>query len=270
MLAGIDFQMPFSSNREMILLGTGTSHGVPVIGCHCEVCESKNPRNNRTRTGVAVNTEHGAFLIDTPPELRTQLIRERIDLIQAVIYTHGHADHLFGLDDLRLFGYRIKRAVPLYCEEIVERQILASFPYVFAKAEPDQHFGAVPMLELNRIGLDPFDVLGQTVQPIRLIHGRLPVLGFRIGDVAFCTDVSLIPEESWPLLEGLDVLIVDALRDEPHATHFGIPQALAAVERVRPKKTYLTHVSHHLDYEATNARLPPGVELSYDGLRIPY
>jgi phosphoribosyl 1,2-cyclic phosphate phosphodiesterase len=262
--------MPFQSDREMILLGTGTSHGVPVIGCHCHVCESTNPRNNRTRTGVAVRTPQGTFLIDTSPELRMQLLREKIDLIEAVLYTHGHADHLFGLDDLRLFGYRLERPVAIYCEENVETQIRTSFSYAFAPPSPELHHGAIPLLEFHRIGLEPFEVLGQKIQPIRLIHGRLPVLGFRIGNVAFCTDVSFIPDESWPLLQGLDVLVIDALRDEPHATHFGIPQALATVERVKPKKTYLTHVSHYLDYESTNARLPAGVELSYDSLRIPY
>lgn len=262
--------MPFQTDRELILLGTGTSHGVPVIGCHCEVCESTDPRNKRTRTGVAVNTPQGPFLIDTSPELRMQLLREKIDLIHAVIYTHGHADHLFGLDDLRLFGYRLDRAIPLFCEESVEQQIRGAFPYAFAAPAADLHRGAIPLLEFRRIGLEPFEVMGERIQPIRLIHGRLPVLGFRIRDVAFCTDVSFIPDESWPLLEGLDVLVIDALREEPHATHFGIPQALAAVERVKPKRTYLTHVSHYLDYETTNARLPAGVELSYDSLRIPY
>lgn len=259
-----------TSNRELILLGTGTSHGVPVIGCHCPVCESTDPHNNRTRTGVAVRSPGGIFLIDTSPELRIQLLREKIELAEAVIYTHSHADHLFGLDDLRLFGYRLDRAIPLYCEEIVEKQIRAAFSYAFDTNLSDLHHGAVPLLELHRIGLEPFEVLGQHVQPIRLMHGRLPVLGFRFADVAFCTDVSLIPDESWPLLEGLDTLVIDALRDEPHATHFGIPQALEAVERLKPKRTYLTHVSHHLDYQSTNARLPAGVELSYDGLRIPY
>lgn len=262
--------MPFSSDRELILLGTGTSHGVPVIGCDCEVCQSEDPKNKRTRTGVAINTEHGPFLIDTSPELRIQLLRERIDLVHAVIYTHSHADHLFGLDDLRLFGYRLEKAIPLYCESNVEQQIRAAFSYAFTEPSPELHHGAIPMLELRHIDLKPFEVMGQTIQPIRLMHGRLPVLGFRIANVAFCTDVSYIPDESWPLLENLDVLIIDALREQPHATHFGIPQALETVERVRPKKTYLTHVSHHLDYHATNSRLPKGVELSYDGLRIPY
>jgi phosphoribosyl 1,2-cyclic phosphate phosphodiesterase len=259
-----------TSRRELILLGTGTSHGVPIIGCHCAVCTSTDPRNNRMRTGVAVQTGTGTFLIDTPPEMRIQLIRERIDVAHAVVYTHSHADHLFGLDDLRLFGYRLKQAIPLYCEEIVENQIRAAYSYAFAPFDPELHYGAIPQLELRRIGLNPFELLGVQVTPIRLIHGKLPVLGFRVGNVAFCTDVSFIPDESWPLLEGLDVLVIDALRDEPHATHFGIPQALAAIERVKPRRSYLTHVSHNLEYSETNARLPKGVELSYDGLRIPF
>jgi len=217
-----------------------------------------------------VQTPQGTFLVDTSPELRIQLLRERIDLVHAVIYTHSHADHLFGLDDLRLFGYRLKQAIPLYCEPLVETQIRAAYSYAFAPPDPDSHYGAVPQLRLERIGLNPFELLGVCVQPIRLIHGKLPVLGYRFGNVAFCTDVSFIPDESWPLLEGLDVFIVDALRDEPHATHFGIPQALAAIERVRPRRAYLTHVSHYLDYDQTNARLPEGVELAYDGLRIPF
>lgn len=256
-----------SSPRELILLGTGTSHGVPIIGCHCAVCTSPNPRNQRLRSGVAVRGREGTFLIDTSPELRIQLLREKIELVQAVVYTHSHADHLFGLDDLRLFGWRLGHPVPLYCEENVERQIRASFSYAFQSAE-HLHAGAIPMLELRRIGLEPILLLGETVQPIRLMHGRLPVLGYRIGNVAFCTDVSFVPEESYPLLEGLDVLILDALRELPHETHFGIPQALAVVDRVKPKRAYFTHVSHHLEYEATNATLPPGVELAYDGLRI--
>lgn len=254
---------------EMILLGTGTSHGVPVIGCRCPVCRSDNPRNQRTRTGVAVHVADGTFLIDTPPELRIQLLRERIDLVHAALYTHSHADHLFGLDDLRLFGYYLKRPIPLYCEEIVEQQIRAAYSYAFAPPDPAVHVGALPMLEIHRIGLEPVSLLGVTVQPIRLWHGKLGVLGYRIGDVAFCTDVSRIPEESFPHLEGLETLVIDALRDVPHATHFGIPQALEVVERVRPQRTFLTHVSHHLEYVATNARLPPNVQLAYDGLRIP-
>src|SRR5262249_36963373 len=149
------------------------------------------------------------FLIDTPPELRLQLVRENIDVAHAVVYTHGHADHLFGLDDLRIFSYYLKRAIPLYCEAETERRIRMSFDYAF-DTPLYAHFGATPQLELHAIGEEPFPLLGLTVRPIRLLHGKLPVLGFRINDVAFCTDVSGIPESSWPKLEGLDVLVLDA------------------------------------------------------------
>jgi phosphoribosyl 1,2-cyclic phosphate phosphodiesterase len=256
--------------REIILLGTATSVGVPVIGCSCDVCTSTNPRNHRTRTGVLVRAPEGDFLIDTPPELRLQLVREKVPTVHAVVYTHSHADHIFGLDDLRICGYRNNKPVVLCCEHTVEQQIRASFGYAFANEVLNAHHFAIPNLEFRPIGLEPFELLGVTVQPIRLMHGKLPLLGFRIGNVAFCTDVSFIPEESWPLLDGLDVLVIDALREQPHPTHFSVGQALEVIERAKPRQAYFTHVSHSLEYEATNARLPKGVELSYDGLRIPY
>lgn len=241
-----------------------------MIGCECEVCTSTNPRNHRTRTGVAVFAPEGTFVIDTPPELRLQLVREKIPVVHAAVYTHSHADHIFGLDDLRICGFRLDRSIPLYCEEPVEAQLRSAFHYAFSDNAINPHHFAVPRLHFERISTRPFDVLGLKVAPIRLMHGNLPVLGFRMNDVAFCTDVSCIPEESWPLLEGLDVLVIDALRDRPHPTHFNIEQALETVERVKPRRTYLTHISHSLEYEETNARLPANVELAYDGLRIAY
>ncbi|MEX0716951.1 MAG: MBL fold metallo-hydrolase [Planctomycetaceae bacterium] len=254
---------------SLTLLGTGTSVGIPVVGCRCPICTSDDPRNHRTRTGVLVSAPGGDFLIDTPPELRLQLLRENVELIHAVVYTHSHADHIYGLDDLRIFGFRLGRSIPLFCEEAVETMLRKAFSYAFEPLDPEAHHFAVPKLHFERIGLEPFELLGLTIRPLRLEHGKLPVLGFRIDDVAFCTDCSGIPEESWPLLEGLDTLVIDALRDDPHPTHFSLGQALEVVERVRPRRTYFTHVSHQLDYAATNARLPDGVELSYDGLRIP-
>lgn len=261
--------MSESSRGELVLLGTGTSVGVPMIGCDCSVCTSSNPKNHRTRTGVAIRTARGTFLIDTPPELRLQLVRERIGMIEAAIFTHAHADHLFGLDDLRICGWKLSQSIPLFCEEMVEQQIRRAFNYAFEIPSQELHPGAVPKLEFVRLSLEPFTVLGQRVVPIRLLHGRLPVLGFRFNDVAFCTDVSAVPEESWPLLEGLDTLILDALQEQAHPTHFSIQQALEVVERVKPRRAFFTHLSHRLDYDATNARLPAGVELAYDGLRIP-
>jgi phosphoribosyl 1,2-cyclic phosphate phosphodiesterase len=253
----------------MTLLGTGTSTGVPIIGCRCEVCMSDDPRNKRTRTGVLIEAPQGNFVIDTSPELRIQLIREEVEMVHAAVFTHSHADHIYGLDDLRIFGHRLDAAIPLYCEETVEAMLRQSFSYAFDSSAAQAHPFAIPKLRFERIVLEPFELLGLHVRPIRLLHGKAPVLGFRINDVAFCTDVSHIPDESWSLLEGLDVLVLDALRDKPHPTHFGIEQALEVVERVNPKQTYFTHIAHQLDHEMTNARLPTSVELAYDGLSFP-
>jgi len=254
---------------EMVLLGTGTSVGVPAIGCGCPVCLSEDPRNKRLRCAAVLGLPEGNLLIDTPPDLRTQLLRERIGVVHAVAYTHEHADHIFGLDDLRLMPFYLGHAVPLYCEEIVERRILRSFDYAFTDIR-QTHTGAVPQLELRHITTAPFETLGARVQPIRLKHGpRFEVLGFRVGSVAYCTDTNEIPAESWPLLEGLDVLVLDALRDRPHVTHFSLDEALDVVRRVRPRRAIFTHICHELEHEATNARLPAGVELGYDGMRFP-
>lgn len=258
------------SLNTLTLLGTGTSMGVPVIGCDCDVCRSTNPRNQRLRTGVLVEAPEGNFLIDTPPELRIQMIRERVHRIDAVIYTHAHADHILGLDDLRIFGYKRQAPVPLYCKAPVEDALHSVFGYAFVPPEERKHLHSVPRLEFRRIGIDPFSLLGLSVRPFRITHGGTPVLAFRLGDVAFCTDCKFIPEESWPLLADLDVLILDCLWDDPHPTHFNVAEALAVVDRVKPRRTYFTHVSHKLEYEATNARLPDGVELAYDGLKIPF
>ncbi len=252
----------------MTLLGTGTSMGVPMIGCRCPVCISPNPKNHRTRTGVYVTAPEGPLLIDTSPELRLQLIREGIDMVQAVVYTHAHADHILGLDDLRIFGYKLKQPIPLYCEPLVEQHLRQTFAYAFVPVEERNLLHSTPDLIFRTIGEEPFEVLGLPITPLRLIHGKLPVLGYRIHDVAFCTDVSFIPESTWPLLQGLKVLILDALWDDPHPTHFSVSQALEVIEKLQPERAYLTHCSHRLDYEKTNARLPRGVELAYDGLQI--
>jgi phosphoribosyl 1,2-cyclic phosphate phosphodiesterase len=253
----------------MTLLGTGTSMGVPMIGCTCPVCTSAHPRNQRTRTGVHVAAPDGGLLIDTSPEMRLQLIREGISRVDAVLYTHAHADHILGLDDLRIFGYKRNAPVPLFCEPRVEATLRQTFAYAFLDESERDGWHSYPNLEFRTIDLAPFDLLGLSVQPLRLMHGRLPVLGYRLRDVAFCTDCSEIPPESRELLANLDVLVLDALWREPHPTHFNLEQALAVIAELRPRQAYLTHVSHRLDYERTNAELPVGVELSYDGLKIP-
>jgi phosphoribosyl 1,2-cyclic phosphate phosphodiesterase len=253
---------------RLVFLGTGTSVGVPAIGCDCPVCTSSDPKNNRTRCGLAIGLPEGNLLIDTPPDLRQQLLREKIGVIHAVAYTHEHADHIFGLDDLRLMQFYLGGPVPLYCEPPVEARIRKSFDYAFQS--PDQfHSGAIPQLTIEPINLDPFRILGATLLPVRLQHGPwTPVLGFRIGNVAYCTDVNAIPEASMQRLEGLDVLILDCLRREPHATHFSLDEALAVWRELRPRRMLLTHLSHHFDHEATNSELPAGVELAFDGMEL--
>ena len=259
-----------SRRQELVLLGTGTSTGVPMIGCDCDVCQSPNPRNKRMRTGVAVYAPDGTFLIDTSPDIRMQLLREQIGVAHAVIFTHGHVDHLFGLDETRLFPHRLGYPLPIYLEESTENTMRGAFGYAFKERPPEAKGWSIPQFDVHRIDEEPFELLGQNIQPVRLLHGRMPVLGFRLNDVAFCTDVSTIPEESWARLEGLDVLILDALREKPHPTHFSIDQALEVVDQLKPKQTWLTHISHSLEHEATNARLPANVQLAYDGLRIPF
>ncbi len=251
------------------MLGTGTSVGVPMIGCGCQVCIGGDPKNQRTRCSVIFGLPGGNLLVDTAPDLRHQLLREKIGHVDAVVFTHEHADHLHGLDDLRLFPFKLGHAVPLYCEEKVRRRIEKAFDYAFTDLEPT-HPGAAPKLEPILISDEPFEALGAKITPVRLLHGpRFTVLGFRIGNVAYCTDVSSVPDESLEKLRNLDVLVIGALRFAPHPTHQSIPEALQIVEHLAPKRTYFTHTSHELDYHETNAILPPGVELAYDGLRIP-
>ncbi|HEX7376936.1 MAG TPA: MBL fold metallo-hydrolase [Pirellulales bacterium] len=254
---------------QLVFLGTGTSVGVPMVGCGCATCQSGDTHNQRLRCGLAIGLPQGNLLIDTTTDLRTQLLRERLGLVHAVLYTHEHADHLFGLDDLRLFPYYLGHKLPLYCEDRVERRIRKSFDYAFETDLDAVHPGAVPELSLLRITTAPFDLLGARVTPIRLRHGRSDVLGFRFGKVAYCTDTNGIPDESWPLLEGLDVLILDALRPRPHATHFSLDEAIAVARRVGAKRTLFTHLSHELEHAATSAALPGGMELAYDGLQVP-
>lgn len=254
---------------QLVFLGTGTSHGVPVIGCRCAVCASGDPKNRRTRCSVALGLPGGVLVIDTPPDLREQFLRERIDSAQAILYTHAHADHLFGLDDVRIFCERMHGELPIFCDERVERRIRESFAYAFDPAIHNGPGGGVPRLAFERIEGRPFPVLGATVTPVPLWHGPSRVLGYRIGRVAYCTDANRIPEESVGLLADLDVLILDCLRYRPHGTHFNVEQALEVVARLRPRRTLFTHICHEMDHGTVSAGLPPGVELAYDGLVVP-
>ena len=253
----------------MVLLGTGTSVGVPSIGCGCDVCLSDNPKNHRTRCAAVLGLSEGHLLIDTPPDLRQQLLREGIGVVESLIFTHEHADHLFGLDDARLFPFYLGHPLPVYCESQVISRIHQNFDYAFSKAAPT-HVGAAPQLDLREITLAPLRILGAEVTPIRLMHGpRFKVLGFRVGNVAYCTDTNEIPPESLERLQGLDVLVLDALRPKPHPTHFSLDEAVEVAQRLGARRTIFTHISHWLEHEATNAQLPDNMELGFDGMRIP-
>jgi phosphoribosyl 1,2-cyclic phosphate phosphodiesterase len=256
-------------SATVVFLGTGTSVGVPAIGCPCEVCQSDDPRNNRTRCAIAVLLPSGTLLVDTPPELRMQLLREKIPLVHTVLFTHEHVDHLYGLDDLRLFPFRLQRPVPLYCTEIVEQRIRHAFDYAFETTEPT-HPGARPQLELCRIDPDQtFSVLGTSVTPIPLKHGpHFNVLGFRLGNFAYCTDTNFISDESIERLKGIETFVVGALRYEPHPTHFNIEEAIEVAKKVGARQTLFTHCGHDLDYSVVCDALPDGIDLAYDGLRL--
>jgi len=258
---------PRDLTGRLVFLGTGTSVGVPVVGCGCPTCTSGDPRDQRTRTSAVVGLPGGTLLIDTTPDLRGQLLRERIGRIDAVLYTHDHVDHVYGLDDVRPLCFASGRPVPLYCEERVERRIRSAFDYAFTPAPAAG--GGVPSIVFERIGTAPFELLGSRIVPLRLEHGTFAVLGFRIGAVAYCTDTNHIPAATLPLLEDLDTLILDCLRPTRHPTHFSLDEALAMVARIRPRRTLFVHMAHDIRHAALSERLPPGVALAYDGLEIP-
>lgn len=257
-------------SRELVFLGTGTSCGVPLIGCACQVCASSDPKNKRLRSSVLIRSPAGHLLIDTSPDLRTQLLRENFGIVHAVLFTHNHADHVFGLDDVRIFAHYLKRDLPVYCEPSVESFIRNAFSYAFDPVVQNYPAGGVPRIEFRRIDRPACRILDHDVVPIPLQHGRYSVLGFRFGNLAYCTDVNAVPESSWPLLEGVEILILDALRHDRHPTHFSLDEALETVARIAPRRAYFTHISCRMDPEKARRQMPPHVELAWDGLRLPF
>ncbi len=252
----------------MTVLGSGTSMGVPTIGCHCAVCTSNDPRDNRMRTSVLLSRNGQNVLIDTTPDFRTQALRVGINQIEAVLLTHGHADHVMGFDDLRPLSVRRSQPMPVYGNKQAFEIVRRAFSYAF---DGKPKLSTVPSVILKEID-GPFELLGVKITPIPLVHGEMTVLGFRFGRAAYLTDFNSVPESSFALLQGLDDVIIDALRDTPHPMHQTVEQALALVEKIKPQRAWFTHIAHDLGHAATNERLRKqghaNVQLAYDGLKL--
>ena len=240
--------------------------GVPTIGCDCAVCRSPDPRDRRTRPSVLVQYTGHAILIDTTPDFREQAIRENIRRLDAVLYTHGHADHILGLDDLRPLTFWSERNIPLYAFDDTAEVIRRMFRYIF---DGDYKYGGLARVELHPIR-GPVELFGASFAPVKVLHGDAEIHGYRFGSAAYLTDHSSVPEESIEQLKGVDLLFVDALRKRPHPTHSTLEQALGLVERIQPKRAFFTHISHDLPHEETNASLPANVRLSHDGLKLEF
>ncbi len=249
---------------RLTLLGTGTSYGVPVIACSCDVCTSDNPRNKRLRSSAFFEVAGRGFLIDTAPELRLQALRSGVTWVDAVFYTHYHADHVNGLDDLKAFNAVLQGPLPCFGNRSTEAMLRGRFDYAFAGTP---YVGAIPHITFRSVE-DSFDALGVPVTPVPLQHGRIEATGWRIGRAAYLTDCNAIAPASMALLGGLELLVIDALRPRPHPTHFCISEAIQIARQLRPDRTLLTHLTHEVNHAAISAELPTGVELAYDGLVI--
>jgi phosphoribosyl 1,2-cyclic phosphate phosphodiesterase len=252
------------TQARVTILGSGTSHGVPMIGCTCATCRSTDPRDHRLRPSIYIEVPgRTAVLVDTSPDLRQQALRHKIARVDAVVFTHSHADHVLGFDELRRFNIIKGASMPCYADAATWETLRRTFYYVF-DGHPRQG-GGIPEVEVHEI-TGTVNAAGLALQPVPLLHGTRQILGFRTGTFAYLTDASAIPETSWPLVDGVDTLIINALRHRPHPTHFSLSGALEAIGRIGPRRAFLTHMCHDLGHADTSSQLPPGVELAYDGL----
>jgi phosphoribosyl 1,2-cyclic phosphate phosphodiesterase len=262
---------------RVTLLGTGTSSGVPAIGCDCVVCRSDDPRDRRTRPSILIDLGEAGqrpglspiaaaaryILVDTATDLRAQALAYNVRRVDAIVFTHSHADHILGLDEVRRYNAMQRTAIGCYGDRATLDDLRRVFGYIFDGAP--RAGGGIPRLSLFTVG-GAFTLGGVEIVPVPVMHGPTPILGYRLGSFAYLTDCNHIPESSWPLLQGVRTLVLDALRDRPHSTHFSVAEAVEVAERIAPDRTYFTHISHYLPHAATCARLPAGVELAYDGL----
>ncbi|MGK7393455.1 MAG: MBL fold metallo-hydrolase [Candidatus Cyclobacteriaceae bacterium M3_2C_046] len=247
-------------------LGTGTSQGVPVIACDCEVCRSLDYRDKRLRSSVHIKTQVTSIIIDSGPDFRQQVLRERINRLDVLLFTHEHKDHTAGMDDVRGFNYKQKSKIPVYAESRVIEQLKKEFSYVFESKYP-----GLPQIEINYINdqLDPFFINKDKIIPIRVMHHKLPVLAFRVGDFSYITDAKYVPAEEKEKIRGSKVLVINALRKESHLSHYNLDEALELAAEMNAEKTYFTHLSHGMGlHKDVSAHLPDGVELAYDGLQV--
>ncbi|WP_410498081.1 MBL fold metallo-hydrolase [Chitinibacter sp. S2-10] len=250
---------------EVLLLGVGSSGGSPALGCQCPTCSSSDPRNVRTRASALIRAGNQTFLIDSGPDLRQQALRENVLHVDAVLYTHPHADHLNGIDDLRAFCWLQKAALPAYGNRLMLSHIQERFPYTLMKPT---HFWDKPVLALHETEDQAFDFHGVIVEPIPVMHGKWPILGWRIGDVAYLTDISGVSDDSLARLQGLKVLFLDCLREAEHPTHLSVAQSIALAQQIKAEQTVMIHMTHELEYHTLSQRLPAGMVVGYDGMKI--
>jgi len=253
---------------KVTILGSGTSQGVPVIACHCPVCTSPDPRDNRLRCSVLLETEDGNFVIDSGPDFRQQMLRENVQTLQGILFTHEHKDHVAGMDDVRAFNFKENRAIDVYCTSGVEVALRREFHYIFQ----ENAYPGIPRVNIINFNNSPIQLSSNIeILPIRVMHYRLEVFGFRIGSFAYITDAKTVDQEEIDKLQGLDVLVVNCLRREDHISHFNLQEALAFIEKVKPKKAYLTHISHLLGtHEEVEKELPENIGLAFDGQRFEF